>query len=299
VRCPGTPRLTGHLPGAFQRARVRPLASLVATLVPALVLGLVFTTAASAGQSVSLGASFSPYRLGGRTTIGFDFHIDSPPGQIPSAVTDIDVRYPQNVGIVLSGLGVAACTPVLLDETGCPTNSIMGGGSALAELRFGEQVVTEHARLTIARAQNEEGHVALLFYAVGPSPVDTQILSPAQLVPAAAPFGGRLNIELPLVQSVPGAPDVAITQLRATIGPQGVSYEEHLDGRTIPYTPRGILLPPTCPRGGFPFAAEFTFLDGSHPTARTTIPCRGTADAPKPPAPRSSRSHTTPPARWP
>jgi hypothetical protein len=245
----------------------------VCLVLGAFVLLLLAPATSSATQSVSLRASFSPYQLGGRTTIGFDFKIAAPPGQIPSAVTDIDVHYPQNVGIVLSGLGVAACTPALLGETGCPTDSIMGGGSALAELRFGEQVVSEHARLTIARAQNEEGHIALLFYAVGPSPVDTQILSPAQLVPAAPPFGGRLNIELPLVQSVPGAPDVAITQMQATIGPQGVTYTKQLAGLTIPYTPRGILLPPTCPRGGFPFAAEFTFLDGSHPTARAVIPC--------------------------
>jgi hypothetical protein len=247
----------------------------VGAIVACLCLATCLPTNATASQSVSLGASFWPYRLGGRTTIDFDFKIAAPPGQIPSAVTDIDVHYPQNVGIVLSGLGVAACTPVLLGETGCPTDSIMGGGSALAELRFGEQIVTEYARLTIARAQNEEGHIALLFYAVGPSPVDTQILSPAQLVPAAPPFGGRLNIELPLVASVPGAPDVAITQMQATIGPQGITYEEDSEGRSVGYTPRGILLPGTCPRGGFPFAAEFTFLDGSHPTARAVIPCRG------------------------
>jgi hypothetical protein len=245
----------------------------VCLVLGAFVLLLLAPAMAAASQSVNLRASFSPYRLGGRTTIGFDFHINSPPGQIPSAVTDINVRYPQNVGIVLSGLGVAACTAALLGEASCPTNSIMGGGSALAELRFGEQIVTEHARLTIARAPNEEGHIALLFYAVGPSPVDTQILSPAQLVPAAAPFGGRLNIELPLVQSVPGAPDVAITQLQATIGPQGITYYEQAAGAPQGYTPRGILLPPTCPRGGFPFSAEFTFLDGSHPTARAVIPC--------------------------
>jgi hypothetical protein len=271
VRCPRTPPPTGGLPAAFAG---RLCAILLAVAAPA-GLGAFAPARAAASQSVSLGTSFSPYRLGGRTTIGFDFKIAAPPGQIPSAVTDIDIRYPQNVGIVLSGLGTAACSAALLGETNCPANSIMGAGSALAEMRFGEQIVTERARLTIARAQNEEGHVALLFYAVGPSPVDTQILSPAQLVPATPPFGGRLNIELPLVPSVPGAPDVAITQMQATIGPQGVLYDEQLDGRTLEYTPRGILLPSTCPRGGFPFAAEFTFLDGSHPTARTVIPCRG------------------------
>jgi hypothetical protein len=244
-------------------------------LLASIAVCLCMPAMAPASQSVSLGASFSPYRLGGRTTIGFDFKIAAPAGQIPSAVTDINVRYPQNVGIILSGLGIEECSPLMLASNGCPVNSIMGRGSALAEMRFGQHVVKESAQLTIARTADEGGHVALLFYAVGPSPVDTQILSPAQLVPATAPFGGRLNIELPLVPSVPGAPDIAITQIQATIGPKGVSYDEQLDGRTIPYSPRGILLPDTCPRGGFPFSAEFTFLDGSRPTARAVIPCPG------------------------
>jgi hypothetical protein len=80
-------------------------------------------------------------------------------------------------------------------------------------------------------------------------------------------------MELPIVPSVPGAPDVAIVSLRVTRGPQGLSYYEQAEGSTLAYTPKGILLPTTCPRGGFPFAATFSFLDGSHPVAHTTVPC--------------------------
>jgi hypothetical protein len=61
--------------------------------------------------------------------------------------------------------------------------------------------------------------------------------------------------------------------LRATVGPQGVTYYERFDGLTLAYRPRGILLPPRCPRHGFPFSARFSFLDKSETSAATAIAC--------------------------
>jgi hypothetical protein len=233
---------------------------------------------AGATQSVALGAAFTPYRLGAPTTIDLNLRIQAPAGQIPSALTEVEVRYPQNLGFALSGLGLAVCSSSALETavtSGCPANSIMGRGSALAELSFGPQLVSENASISIARAPDQEGHIALLLYASGPSPVNTQILSPAQLLPAGPPFGGRLNMELPIIPSVPGAADVAIVSLRVTLGPQGLTYYEQTEGNTLAYTPKGILLPSTCPPGGFPFAATFSFLDGSRPVARAIVPCSG------------------------
>jgi hypothetical protein len=238
---------------------------------------LLSTAAAARGEtSVSLGASFSPYRLGARTTIELNFQVGAPAGEVPSALTDAEVRYPPDLGIALSGLGLAVCSPSTLETdgtSGCPANSIMGHGDAIAELRFGAQIVSESATISIARAPDQEGHIALLLYVSGPSPVNTQILSPAQLLPAGGQFGGRLNIDVPLIASVPGAPDLAIIQMRMTIGPQGLTYFEQLGGQTLAYRPKGILLPPRCPRGGFPFVGIFTFADGRRVTARKAVPC--------------------------
>jgi len=248
----------------------------LAAAVLCVVLCVYPPAAANAAQSVTLGAAFAPYRLGGRTTVELHLQIAAPAGQIPSALTEVEVRYPQDLGFALSGLGLAVCSPATLEATGadgCPANSIMGRGDAVAELRFGAQLVSEGASISIARAPDQEGHIALLLYASGPSPVNTQILSPAQLLPAGPPFGGRLNMQLPVIPSVPGAPDVAIASLNVTLGPQGLTYYEQVQGSTLAYTPRGILLPPTCPRRGFPFAATFSFLDGSRQAAHATVPC--------------------------
>jgi hypothetical protein len=242
----------------------------------AVFVGLCVAGPARATQLVKLDAGFTPYRLGAPTTIDLGLSIHASSGQIPSALTEVEVRYPQNLGFALSGLGLAICSPAMLETSGaggCPANSIMGRGSATAELGFGTQLVTENASISIARAPDQEGHIALLLYASGPSPVNTQILSPAQLLPSSPPFGGRLNMQLPLIPSVPGAPDVAIVALNVTLGPRGLTYYEHAAGATLGYTPKGILLPKTCPRGGFPFAASFSFLDGSHPETRAVLPC--------------------------
>ena len=165
-------------------------------------------TTALATQAVTLGASFTPYRLGASTTIDLDLQIQAPAGRIPSALTEVEVRYPQNLGFALSGLGLAVCSASSIEAagaSGCPANSIMGRGDAVAELRFGSELVTENASLSIARAPDEEGHIALLLYASGPSPVNTQILSPAQLLPSGPPFGGRLNMQLPIIQRPRGS----------------------------------------------------------------------------------------------
>jgi hypothetical protein len=152
-------------------------------------------------------------------------------------------------------------------------NSIMGFGSQTAAISLGSDVVAENVPITILRAPNEEGHISLLFEAAGTAPLNTSAVFPGALLPAPAPFGGQVNIKAPLIPSLPGAPDVAIVALKATIGPNGVTYYEHLAGRTLAYQPPGILLPGSCPRGGFPFAAQFSFVDGSHASARATEPC--------------------------
>lgn len=248
---------------------------LLGALSTALLLGCV-APSARAAESATLTAAFAPYRLGGRTTVALDFEIRASEGATPSALTEVEVRYPQDLGFALSGLGLAVCSASKVEAAGangCPANSIMGHGRAVAELRLGPQLVTESASISIARAPDREGHIALLVYAVGPTPVNTQILSPAQLLPTALPFGGRLSMQVPVIASVPGAPPVSIASMHVTLGPQGLTYYESVGDSTLAYTPRGILLPRACPRGGFHFAATFSFLDGSSEQASDVVAC--------------------------
>ncbi|MGO9839552.1 MAG: hypothetical protein ACLP1X_35695, partial [Polyangiaceae bacterium] len=83
--------------------------------------------------------------------------------------------------------------------------------------------------------------------------------------------------KLPLVPSVPEGPDVALLGLQTTIGPAGIVYHEDINGKTVNFRPRGILLPKSCPRGGFPFAVRLSFSNDSSAGANATVPCPGSS----------------------
>jgi hypothetical protein len=257
-------------------SRLRALARIAC--LAALLACLCLPSAASAAQSVRLTATLTPERLGHGTTIGFGFQIDAPAGLLPPPLSEVELRYPNDLGIATSGLGLATCAAAMLEASGpsgCPSESVMGSGSAVAEIPIGPEIVSETTPVTIFRAPTENGQIALLLYADGATPVAAQIVLPSLLLPAPAPFGGRVQIGVPLVPSLPDTPDVAVVRLRTTLGPLGITYYEQEHGRTIAYHPRGIQLPDRCPRGGFPFAAELGFTDGSVATAHTVVPCPG------------------------
>lgn len=223
-------------------------------------------------------AAFAPYRLGGRTTLSFGFSLAAAPALVPPPLTEIELRYPANLGIGLSGLGMETCSAGALEASGpsgCPADSVMGHGQVLTGIVLGDSRVDESAPITILRAPDQHGRLGLLFYAEGTSPVIANIVFSGVLLAAPSPFGGQVSIGVPLVPTLPGAPYISVVRLAATLGPRGVTYYERVGGLMLAYRPRGILLPPSCPRGGFHFQADFTFADGSHAFSRARVPCRG------------------------
>lgn len=232
------------------------------------------TPTAQAVQSARLHATFNPKRLGTSTTVEFSIQIAGPHDSVPPPLTALEVRYPNDLGVAVSGLGLTTCSQAKLESLGvegCPADSRMGMGNVLAEIQIGPEIEYETAAVTIIRAPEQNGQLALLFYANAASPVSAQLVIPGLL--RQTPSGGGIHLDIPLVPSLPEAPDVAVIQLHATIGPRGLTYYEHIHGRTIAYSPKGVLLPDRCPRGGFPFTAILSFLDGTHTNAHTTIPC--------------------------
>lgn len=242
-----------------------------------LLLGLGQGSAAAQGTTATLSASFNPLKLGRRTTLDFGFTFSGPTGQVPPPLTQIELLYPNELGIGISGLGLATCTSAALEVSGlagCPPDSVMGHGIVLTAVQIGATRVSETAPVTILRAPYKESHIALLFYAEGTKPVSTTVIFSGLLLPASTPFGGQVNIGVPLVPTLPGAPDISVIQMHATLGPQGVIYFEKVGGATLAFHPRGILLPARCPRTGLQFAASFAFADGSHTSAHTVVRCR-------------------------
>lgn len=226
-------------------------------------------SAGAGGPSASLAAAFTPKRLGAATSISMGIRIAPPPSAAPAAVSGIELRFPANLGLATSGLGLASCAPEPLQLFGssvCPANSKMGSGSAVVAVAFGPDVVDENVVLELFAAPSTDGYLHLAILAGGSEPVSARIVMTGVLLP------GRLQIDVPPVPSLPSAPDVALVAIKATLGGE-LTYYERSRGRTIAYRPKGIGLPATCPRGGWKLAANLTFMDGESADAGTVVSC--------------------------
>ncbi len=225
---------------------------------------------------VKLTTGFIPNRLGASTTMTVDFLISTRDGSLPPPLTRVRLGLPPGVGLATTTLGLAACEPTLLEEQGikaCPSNSLMGRGTALVTVPIGTEALNEHVKVTIAMAPSSLEHTTMEMYAAGKSPVVAQVVFPAALIEEPPPIGAYLETNVPVVPTVPGGPDAVVVSFSSTFGPQGLVYHRRFHGRTINYQPLGLTVPTRCPRAGFRFTIAMSFLDGSQAFASHRIPC--------------------------
>jgi hypothetical protein len=250
--------------------------AVLAALAVALLCVLVPSSALAVAEKATLNASFSPDRLGTPTTITFGFHVATAEGTAPPPLTGLDLKMPAGMNYTTTTLGLAICQPAALIAeglAGCPANSRLGYGSADVEVPFGTGSGHEIPEVQAVSGPSPKGNLVVLFYANGLYPVYAQLAFSGEVLPASGRFGSELAATVPLVTSVPGGPDVSVVSVTSTIGPNHLTYYKHVHGHLVSFHPRGVSVPERCPHGGFPFAAEFTFLDGSHASAQTTVPC--------------------------
>jgi hypothetical protein len=249
-------------------ALLRTSSRLGASLALALALCACLPSGVSATQAAKLRASLAPERLGAATTVSLGIEITAST-RVPAPLSSIELAYPRNLGLATSGLGLASCAPAALEMRGvgaCPPDSWMGSGSAVVEIPVGSNVVKENARLALFAGSSPDGYLHVLVYASSVFAVE------AGLVFSGLLLAGRLSIAVPPIPALPGAADVAVTQMQVTLGGP-LTYYERLHGRNVVYHPPGIGLPDSCPGGGFAFAATFAFADGTKARARTAVPC--------------------------
>jgi hypothetical protein len=252
----------------------RPAALTALTVAFLAVLAPVSAVAVS--ENATLDASFSPNRLGVPTTITFGFHLATSEGTAPPPLTAMDLEMPAGMNYTTTTLGLAICQPAALAAkglAGCPANSRLGYGSADVEVPFGTGAGHEVPEIQAVSGPSPKGNLTVLFYANGLFPVYAQLAFAGEVLPATGRFGSQLATTVPLITSVPGGPDVSVVSVTSTIGPSHLTYYKHVHGRRVSFHPRGVAVPERCPHGGFPFAANFTFLDGSHTSAQTSVPC--------------------------
>ena len=262
-----------------------PVRSILRALPVAVLLAACVCQGAAARQVAALQASLSPDRLGAYATVFIGFRISSIPTWEQVPLTKVSVDLPSETGLATSGLGLENCLRPRLEEVGllggCPSDSLMGRGTATAEIPFAGELVVESAQVDVFSARVQNGRLALMVFVEAHSPVETELVFPATVVPAPPPYSEGIETNVPLVPTVPEGPDVAVTHFQMALGstptgPDHFVYYRRVHGHRVAYAPRGLLLPPTCPRGGFPFNAQFAFQDGSTATAHTTVPCPNT-----------------------
>jgi len=240
------------------------------------MLGASLPATCWATQKIKLKAAFNPDKLGAGTTVQLRVTVSTTTGAVPSPATDMDISLPAGMGLGATNLGEATCNAAALEAEGrsaCPANSQVGIGDAIVELPFEPDPVQDQTRLTVYMGEPVEEHTTMLFYAESYSPVQDELLFQGQLLPGLGRFGAHLNTRIPPIRATPESRDASVISLRSTIGPEGVRYYRHVHGKLVGYSPRGMAVPDTCPRGGFPFRAKYLFQDGTAAVATNSVPC--------------------------
>ena len=241
------------------------------------VIGFGCASSASswAAPVVQFHATLTPERPGHRTTATFTVTIASPGSTLPPPLVGANFRYPAGLGLALSGLGIENCRRPSLEAHGphgCPAESFIGNGSATAAMSFGPDLITEDAPVWLLRSGEQAGQITMYFLVAGETPVSAEPVLTGVLGSAPAPYGGQIAVTVPLVAGLPGGPPVSLVKLHFVVGPRGITYYERVHGQFVPYHPLGLSLP-ACPAGGYTFALELRFLDGSVGASRTRVPC--------------------------
>jgi hypothetical protein len=181
-------------------------------------------------------------------------------GGFPPPLIGVNFYLPR--GAKIHSAGFKTCSKATLEQGGpsrCPKGSTAGHGRAQGVVSFGTERVREEVTITSFFTPN-----GLLFYTEGHSPVQLEFVSPGRYVNlgGAGGFGPKLITQVPLVETVPGAPDASVEKINVKVGAARRSH-----GKPIYYG----TMPKTCPKGGFPVKAELIFAGLGGLTQQTVI----------------------------
>ncbi len=184
-------------------------------------------------------------------------------GGYPPPIVGVDFSLPK--GFKLSQSSFPTCPKSTLEPSGpgpsaCPKGSVAGPvGHVLVIVAFGSVQVPEEATLEPFYAPGG----GIEFFAAGHSPESLEILSGGPYVHGGKGFGPELITEVPLVETVPGAPDASFQSIRFKLG---TAIKK---GTKTVYDTK---LPSRCPTGGFRYKSELAFagLGGLSPQTVTS-----------------------------
>ena len=184
-------------------------------------------------------------------------------GGFPPPLIGINVYLP--AGVKLHPQGFPTCPrQAIMEEREprkCPRGSSAGPpGKVSGVVSFGATRVEEAGEILSFFAAGG----GFEFLTSGHSPVVLEIPTTARLLHPGGQggFGPEFSGVIPLVETVPGAPDASVEAIDITIG---AAIRRH--GRPLYYG----TVPRTCPRGGFRAKTEFIFAQNGNVAMPETV----------------------------
>jgi hypothetical protein len=236
----------------------------VAIAVSTLIMCEAPSAFAQAQTTASFTPTFSPDRLNARGAITLELRYTGGELGVPSPLRRALVRLPAGLGLDIPSL--RSCSVARLRAHGpstCPRQSRVGSGHALVEAAAGSQLITESIALSLFVGPLHNFQPTFAVLGQGYTPLAQQIVLSGVVEPSHAPYGEELLMSIPAIPTLPLEPDASLATLTLTVG---ASPHPAPEANTI-------VVPERCPAGGFPFAAEFTYADGSTSNVLATAPC--------------------------
>lgn len=246
---------------------------IAAVLLCASLLG---ATAARAEETVRIDtAGFSPDKLGVPTNVFGSATIGSTNLPVPAPITHVTVYGPAGATLNLEGTGTCSASRLeqTLEPTVCPTDSKAGFGGGEGAYEIAKEIIKEKFTLDFFLGDNRPGHVVLLIFLNGSSPVSIQLVFTAPVIQGPKPYGLGFSLNVPLIKVLPEASDASATSSFLTLGAKNVAYFKNVHGKRTLFHVKGLITPKSCPRGGWPVASQFSFEDGSTVLSKSKIPC--------------------------
>jgi hypothetical protein len=235
---------------------------------------LAVAAVAWGAETLTVQANFNPDKLGASTNVTFTGKFTSTTSSPPSPITNITAYLPAGMEIDQRGAGTcAAATLEASGPSGCPADSRVGFGGGQGLIELAREIIHEPYTLDFFFGPPENGHIAILAYVQAVSPASFELVIVAKEFHAPKPYGLGFSIDVPPIPTLPEASDASVESAFLTFGARNIAYYKKVHGKRTLLHVRGVVVPKSCPRGGFPVKATVSFADATTLTIDPTIAC--------------------------
>jgi hypothetical protein len=235
-------------------------------MVPAALVACAALAAAAQAQTfATITASLSPNRPDARAALTLTMHFADREFGVPVPLRRSVLHLPG--GLTLDVPHLRGCNPRRLRQRGpasCPAQSKLGVGHAFVEARAGSLILSENVALWAFLGVPLNLQPTFEILGQGRTPLDERVVFTGTVLPDRPPYGEELVMSVPAIPTLPLEPNASLVNFSLTIGAAG---------RRGIHGPNAVVIRGGCPVGGFPFADQFTYADGSSGEAYATAPC--------------------------